>query len=282
VKEGVLDIGKSAGTITNPVGNFSIGNAAVTAVAAGAVLATAKGYKDSKSTQNSTAINNNVGQYTTILSPTESVNLVTTNTVARDRVASALYYQQVGSRNGQTIAQSDVAYAALTDNEKSVYRDRTTAQIASLVADGYIKINRTTQNVSITAEKAKYLMTEFYSNLPQKLRDNLQKTADSLVDNNYKERFEFAQNDLDATVGFFVKRGFARQPAEDTAYIILQQAKIDSVPVGQILDQLTYTNPAQLSELVSTILNANRYKSSRLGVRNTRAVKDTVSRNIID
>jgi hypothetical protein len=125
-------------------------------------------------------------------------------------------------------------------------------------------------------------MTEFYSNLPQKLRDNLQKTADSLVDNNYKERFEFAQNDLDATVGFFVKRGFARQPAEDTAYIILQQAKIDSVPVGQILDQLTYANPAQLSELISTILNANRYRSSRLGVRNTRSVKDTVSRNIID
>jgi len=125
-------------------------------------------------------------------------------------------------------------------------------------------------------------MTEFYSNLPQKLKDNLQKTADTLVDQNYKERFEFAQNDLDATVGFFVKRGFARQPAEDTAYIILQQAKIDSVSVGQILDQLTYSNPAQLSELVSTILNANRYKSSRLGVRNTRAVKDTVSRNIID
>ena len=154
VKEGVLDIGKSAGTITNPVGNFSIGNAAVTAVAAGAVLATAKDYKDSKSTQNSTAINNNVGQYSTILSPTESLNLVTTDTVARDRVASALYYQQVGSRNGQTIAQSDVFYAALTDNEKSVYRDKTTSQIASLVADGYIKINRITQNVSITAEKA--------------------------------------------------------------------------------------------------------------------------------
>ena len=125
-------------------------------------------------------------------------------------------------------------------------------------------------------------MTEFYSNLPQKLWDNLQKTADTLVDTNYKERFEFAQNDLDATIGFFVKRGFARQPAEDTAYIILQQAKIDSVPVAKILDQLTYTNPAQLSELISTILNANRYKSSRLGVRNTRSVKDTVSRNIID
>ena len=154
VKEGVLNVGKSAGTITNPVGNFSIGNAAVTAVATGAVLATAKGYKDSKNTQNSTAINNNVGQYTTILSPTESLNLVTTNTVAKDRVASALYYQQIGSRNGQTIAESDVAYAALTDNEKSVYRDKVTTEITSLVADGYIKINRTTQNVSVVAEKA--------------------------------------------------------------------------------------------------------------------------------
>jgi hypothetical protein len=154
VKEGVLNVGKQAGTITNPVGNFSIGNAAVTAVAAGTVLATAKGYKDSKSTQNSTAINNNVGQYINILSPTESVNLVTTNTVARDRVASALYYQQVGSRNGQTIAQSDVSYTALTTTKKDVYRNKVNTQIASLVTDGYVKIDRITQNVSTTAEKA--------------------------------------------------------------------------------------------------------------------------------
>jgi hypothetical protein len=154
VKEGVLNVGKQAGTITNPVGNFSIGNAAVTAVAAGTVLATAKGYKDSKSTQNSTVVTNNVAQYTNILSPTESVNLVTTNTVARDRVASALYYQQVGSRNGQTIAQSDVSYTALTTTEKDVYRNKVNTQIASLVTDGYVKIDRATQNVSITAEKA--------------------------------------------------------------------------------------------------------------------------------
>ena len=74
--------------------------------------------------------------------------------MARDRVASALYYQRIGSRNGQTIAQSDVAYAALTDNEKSVYRDLAISQTSALVADGYIKIDRNTQNVNITAEKA--------------------------------------------------------------------------------------------------------------------------------
>lgn len=125
-------------------------------------------------------------------------------------------------------------------------------------------------------------MTQYYSNLPQKLKDSLKKTADRLQDDTYKTKFEFAVNDYDATVGFFVKRGFSRQSAEDVAYIILQQAKIDSVPVGEILDKLTYTNPAQLSELTSTVLNANRYKSSRLGVRNTRPTKDTVSRNILD
>lgn len=125
-------------------------------------------------------------------------------------------------------------------------------------------------------------MTDFYSNLPQKQKDSLEKTQDRLVTENYQTKFEFSSGDYDATVGFFLKRGFQRQSAEDTAYIILKQAKIDSVPVGQILDQLTYANPAQLSELVSTVLNANRFKSSRLGVRNTREVKDTVSRNIID
>ena len=59
-------------------------------------------------------------------------------------------------------------------------------------------------------------MTEFYSNLPQKLKDSLQKTADRLVDTDYKEKFEFAAGDYDAAVGFFIKRGFSRQSAEDT------------------------------------------------------------------
>jgi restriction endonuclease Mrr len=123
-------------------------------------------------------------------------------------------------------------------------------------------------------------MAEFYTNLPQKEKDRLQKTIDSLRQTQYVEPFQFNANDYDATVGFFVKRGFDRQPAEETAYVILQQAKIDSVPVTQILDVLTNASPAQLSELITVVLNANRYKTSRLGVRNTRTSKDTVSRNI--
>ena len=60
---------------------------------------------------------------------------------------------------------------------------------------------------------------------------------------------------------------------------LLQHSK---VILQVILDQLGYATPALLSELMTIILNANRYKSSRLGVRKTLATKETVSRNIID
>ena len=62
----------------------------------------------------------------------------------------------------------------------------------------------------------------------------------------------------------------------------MAQAKIDDIKPQEILDKLTYATPALLSELITIILNANRYKSSRLGVRKTLATKETVSRNIID
>mgnify|MGYP001249509985 FL=1 len=125
-------------------------------------------------------------------------------------------------------------------------------------------------------------MTEFYTNLPPKDRDQLQKTIDKLTTTNYQTDYEFNVGEYDSTIAFFVKRDFSRVAAESTAYAILSQAKIDNIKPQQILDQLTYATPALLSELITIILNANRYKSSRLGVRKTLATKETVSRNIID
>ena len=125
-------------------------------------------------------------------------------------------------------------------------------------------------------------MAEFYTNLPPKQKDELDKTIQKLTTTNYEEEFQFNVGEYDAAIGHFVKRGFSRTAAETTAYVILQQAKIDSVSPQEILDQLTNADEAQLSELITIILNANRYKSSRLGVRQTRSTKDTVSRNILD
>lgn len=125
-------------------------------------------------------------------------------------------------------------------------------------------------------------MPEFYTNLPPKQKDELQKTIDSLTTNAYQTEYQFNVNEYDSAVAFFVKRGFARTAAESTAYVIMSQAKIDSVSPQEILDRLGTASEAQLSELISIILNANRYKSSRLGVRQTLTTTETVSRNIID
>jgi hypothetical protein len=125
-------------------------------------------------------------------------------------------------------------------------------------------------------------MAEFYTNLPPKDKDELQKTVDKLTTTQYQTDYEFNQGEYDSTIAYFVKRGFSRTAAESTSYAILAQAKIDDIKPQQILDKLTYATPALLSEVITIILNANRYKSSRLGVRKTLATKETVSRNIID
>lgn len=125
-------------------------------------------------------------------------------------------------------------------------------------------------------------MAEFFTNLPPKEQDNLSKTMDKLTTQTYQENFQFNTGEYDAVIAFFVKRGFKRASAESTAYVIMAQAKIDQIKPQEILDQLTYASPAQLSELITVILNANRYKSSRLGIRKTLNTAGTVSRNILD
>ena len=125
-------------------------------------------------------------------------------------------------------------------------------------------------------------MADFYTNLPPKEKDDLDKTVEKLTTTNYQDDYQFNVGEYDATIAFFVKRGFTRTAAESTAYVILSQAKIDNIKPQEILDKLTGADEATLSEIITIILNANRYKSSRLGVRQTLITKETVSRNIID
>tara|TARA_R100001460_G_scaffold71564_6_gene112375 strand:- start:4311 stop:4688 length:378 start_codon:yes stop_codon:yes gene_type:complete len=125
-------------------------------------------------------------------------------------------------------------------------------------------------------------MADFYTNLPPKEKDDLQKTIDKLTTNNYETEYQFNVGEYDSTIAFFVNRGFKRASAESTAYVILSQAKIDNISAREILDKLAVVDDAQLSEIITIILNANRYKSSRLGVRQTLTTTETVSRNIID
>jgi len=149
-KEGVLEVGKQAGSITNPVGSFAVG----AAVSGAAVIASARGTSDNNTGQNNTVITNTSINTINFLGADESFNLVSNDSTIRDEIASGIYYKDIGSRKGLTVAESDVEYAGASDTVKSVYTNKAITDIRRLVTEGYIRIERATQDVAIATEKA--------------------------------------------------------------------------------------------------------------------------------
>ena len=149
VKEGVLEVGKQAGSITNPVGAFSVG----AVVAAGAVLATAKGSTDDN-TNTVSSLKNPTPDTVNFLTADESFNLIESKTTVKDEIAASLYYKDIGSRKNLSVAESNIEFEGSNTTVKSVYRAKANTNIRKLVTEGYIKINRTTQDVSLANEKA--------------------------------------------------------------------------------------------------------------------------------
>jgi hypothetical protein len=149
-KEGVLEVGKQAGSITNPIGAFTVG----AAVAGAAVIASARGTSDNNTGQNNTVISNQTIDTNVFLGPNESYNLVSNDATIRDEVAASIYYKDIGSRKGLTVSESDVEYAGSTDTVKNVYRSKAITDVRKLVTEGYLQIERNTQDVAIATEKA--------------------------------------------------------------------------------------------------------------------------------
>ena len=148
-KKGILEVGKQAGTLNSPVANFGVGQ-----IAAVATLATAKGLADNKNTANTTVLTNSTVDSTNFLTANEAYNLVTTNAEIKDKIAGHIYYKDIGSRTGQSVAESDVAYTNSTDATKRVYRSKAVTDIRKLVTNGFIKIDRKTQDITVNIEKA--------------------------------------------------------------------------------------------------------------------------------
>ena len=149
-KEGVLEIGKQAGSITNPVGAFAVG----AAVAGAAVIASAKGTSDNKTGQNNTVISNPTLDTVNFLGTEEAFNLVSNDSTIRSEIAAGIYYKDIGSRKGLSVSESDIEYASGSDTIKNVYTNKAITDIRKLVTEGYLKIERTTQDVEIATEKA--------------------------------------------------------------------------------------------------------------------------------
>ena len=149
-KEGVLEVGKQAGTITNPIGSFNVG----AAVAAGTVLAVAKSNADQKNKQNTNVISSPSLDTVTYLTAEESFNLISNDETIKDEIAAGIYYKDIGSRKDLTVAESDIEYAGSSATTKRVYRNKAITDIRKLITEGYVKIDRTTQDVSVAIEKA--------------------------------------------------------------------------------------------------------------------------------
>ena len=120
-------------------------------MAGAALVAVAKNPNDSK---NNTVISNSKIDTVNYLTAEETANLINNDTAIKDEIAAGIYYKDIGSRSGLTISESDIKYAAASDTVKRVYRNKAITDVRKLVANGTIKINRTTQEVSVSVEKA--------------------------------------------------------------------------------------------------------------------------------
>ena len=150
-KDGILEVGKQAGAITNPIAQFTVGAAALVNASA---IASARGTSDNKNQSDNRVITNPSNDTVNFLGADESFNLVSNNDNVRDEIAAALYFKDIGSRKGLTVAQSDVEFQGAADSTKNVYTSKAITNIRKLVTEGYVKIERATQNVEIATEKA--------------------------------------------------------------------------------------------------------------------------------
>ena len=105
--------------------------------------------------------------------------------------------------------------------------------------------NATSDNSSPTSAE---LTTEFFNNF-------------------YNIEISYNPSEVDAVIGYFLKRGFDKIAAINTASVLLQQAKIDEINIQKLIDTLKGVTDVQLSLIVAQILNFNRAKTSVLGFR---------------
>lgn len=112
------------------------------------------------------------------------------------------------------------------------------------------------------------------------MSDSVQ-SVKNFFDNFFIQEVSFPSNQVDATVGFFLKRNFDITSARTTAIVLLNQARIDNVNVFELLDTLKTINDVQLSQIVTEILNSSRDKTSLLGYRIETNENTYDSRNIM-
>ena len=124
-----------------------------------------------------------------------------------------------------------------------------------------IKFVNAWSNIGVSSAKGNQSVVEFLSGIEE-------------------QRVELDGAEYNATVAFFTSRDYDTQSAQSLAYVLMKQAKADNVDIFTVLDTLKPSDPVQLSQLVTEVLNAYRYKTSVLGYKNDRTAQSHVSRNL--
>lgn len=119
------------------------------------------------------------------------------------------------------------------------------------------------------------------TNLPTTTTGDSSEQVRQFFDKFYQSTVSFPAAQIDATVAFFLKRGFDEDSARSTAIVLLNQARIDGVEIFQILDTMKGLNDVQMSQVVAQILNAYRESTSLLGIRVAPASNPYEARNIL-
>jgi hypothetical protein len=124
------------------------------------------------------------------------------------------------------------------------------------------------------------MANNLYNNIPYETVLSTNSTVQSF-DTYYTKPIELSAGVLNAVTAFFTKRGFDPQAAQSIAVIIIKQSKKDNYNPMTILDTISGYDSAQISALVTEILNYNRYKSSFLGYALAFTTNPEVARNIL-
>lgn len=103
----------------------------------------------------------------------------------------------------------------------------------------------------------------------------------ALFDKFFLHQITFPSNQIDAVLGFFLKRGFDDEAARSTGIVLLNQARLDSVNVFELIDTLKGLTDVQLAKVVTEVLNSYREQTSTLGYKVTTSVETYESRNIL-
>lgn len=110
---------------------------------------------------------------------------------------------------------------------------------------------------------------EVQTNLPQKIVQDSGARTKLFFDTYGKEPLSYKVPDIDAAINFFRKKGFADPAANLSAAVLLKQAKLENIPINELLDTLSGLQELQVSALVGEIMNNHRPSTSTLGYRQT-------------